>query len=110
MNKAADKKSTKKSKSDKKEKEKTKAENKTEKKEKKAKAKKEKREGEPKKPPTAYFLFCADKRKENKDKKMTAKELGELFTKLSDADKDKYKKMHDDLMKKYENDMFCDKR
>ena len=88
MNKAGEKKE-KRSKSDKKEK--TKPENKSEKKEKKAKVKKEKREGEPKKPPTAYFLFCADKRKENKDKKLSAKELGEMFSKLPQADKDKYK-------------------
>ena len=106
MNKAAaDKKSTKKVKSDKKDKEKAKNENKTEKKEKKAKAKKEKREGEPKKPPTAYFLFCADKRKENKDKKMSAKELGEMFSKLSQEEKDKYKKMFEESMKKYEKEM-----
>ena len=89
MNKAADKKSVKKSTSNKKEK--AKSENKAEKKEKKPKAKREKREGEPKKPPTAYFLFCADKRKENKDKKLSAKELGEMFSQLPQAEKDKYK-------------------
>ena len=98
MEKTDNKKTAKKPKADKKEKV-AKTENKTEKKEKKNKVKKEKKEGEPKKPPTAYFLFCADKRKENKDKKMAAKELGELFSKLSDDEKNKYKKMHDDLMK-----------
>ena len=103
MNKAADKKSVKKSKSDKKEK--AKSENKTEKKEKKPKAKREKREGEPKKPPTAYFLFCADKRKENKDKKLSAKELGEMFSQLPQAEKDKYKKMYEDSMTKYEKEL-----
>ncbi len=105
MNKAADKKSVKKSKTDKKEKEKNKSENKTEKKEKKQKAKKEKREGEPKKPPTAYFLFCADKRKENKDKKLSAKELGEMFSQLPQAEKDRYKKMYEESMKKYEKEL-----
>ena len=69
------------------------------------KQKKEKREGEPKKPQTAYFLFCAEKRKENTDKKLSAIELGEMYTKLSDAEKDKYKKMHDESMKKYEEEM-----
>ena len=69
------------------------------------KQKKEKREGEPKKPPSAYFLFCADKRKENKDKKLSAKELGEMYTKLSEEEKDKYKKMHDESMKKYEEEL-----
>ena len=61
-------------------KEKAKPEKKSEKKEKKQKAKKEKREGEPKKPPSVYFLFCTDKRKENKDKKLSAKKLGEMFS------------------------------
>ena len=67
--------------------------------------KKEKIEGQPKKPQTAYFLFCADKRKENKDKKLSAKELGEMFSNLPEAEKDKYKKAHDELMKKYEEEM-----
>ena len=88
MNKATDNKTDKKCKKDKKEKVKlSKGENKSEKKDKKHKVKKEKKEGEPKKPPTAYFLFCADKRKENKDKKMSAKELGEMFSKLSQEEK-----------------------
>ena len=51
-------------------------------KEKQAKPKKEKPEGQPKKPRSAYFLFCADKRAENKEKKWSAKELGDLFNKL----------------------------
>ena len=61
-------------------------------KEKQAKPKKEKPEGQPKKPPTAYFLFCADKRAENKEKKWPAKELGELFNNLPEDQKEKYKK------------------
>ena len=69
------------------------------------KPKKEKREGEPKKPQSAYFLFCAEKRKENKDKKLSAKELGDMFHQLSDAEKDKYKKMYEESMKKYEEEM-----
>ena len=78
---------------------------KTEKGEKKPKEKKEKREGEPKKPPSAYFLFCADKRKENKDKKLSAKELGEMYTNLAAEEKDRYKKIYDESLKKYEEDM-----
>ena len=71
-------------------------------KEKQPKAKKEKPEGQPKKPPTAYFLFCADKRAENKDKKLKAKELGELFNALSEEEKEKYKKKHEELVKVYQ--------
>ena len=52
----------------------TEKKDKKEKSDKKHKEKKEKREGEPKKPQTAYFLFCADKRKENPEKKYAAKE------------------------------------
>ena len=98
MNKG-EKKNAKKSKTDKKDKEKDKekekSENKSEKKEKKHKQKKEKKEGEPKKPPTAYFLFCADKRKENKDKKWPAKELGELFNGLSEEEKEFQKSLEE---------------
>ena len=111
MNKG-EKKNAKKSKTDKKEKdkEKDKSENKSEKKEKKHKQKKEKKEGEPKKPQTAYFLFCADKRKENKDKKWSAKELGDLFKGLSEEEKNKYKKAHEDLMKEYEKEIKKNKK
>ena len=69
------------------------------------KEKKEKKEGEPKKPATAFFLFCAEKRKENKDKKLSAKELGEMFYNLPEAEKEKYKKEHEELMKKYEEEL-----
>ena len=62
------------------------------KKEKQPKQKKEKPEGQPKKPPTAYFLFCADKRAENKDIKISAKELGELYKNLPESEKEAYKK------------------
>ena len=91
MNKADKKtsKSVKKSKNENKEKEK----NKSDKKEKKHKAKKERKEGEPKKPQTAYFLFCAEKRAENTNQKLSAKELGELYKKLPEAEKEKYKKL-----------------
>ena len=58
------------------------------KKDKQPKQKKEKPEGQPKKPQTAYFLFCADKRAENKDKKYTAKELGDLFKALPEEKKE----------------------
>lgn len=50
-------------------------------KEKQPKQKKEKPEGQPKKPQTAYFLFCADKRAEMKDKSFQPKS-SENFSKL----------------------------
>ena len=78
---------------------------KKEKKEKKHRAKKEKREGEPKKPMSAYLLFCADKRAENKDKKLSAKELGQMYGDLPDNKKDEYKKRYEDAVKKYEKEL-----
>ena len=74
---------------------------KIEKSERKHKEKKEKREGEPKKPTTAFFLFCADKRAENKDKKLTAKELGELFKNLSEDKKEEYKNLINFVISKF---------
>ena len=74
------------------------------KKEKQPKQKKEKPEGQLKKPQTAYFLFCADKRAEDKDKKWTAKELGELYKNLPVSEKEVYKKRHDEEMKAYEKE------
>ena len=84
-------KSLKKSKSNDKEKPEKTAKGKKDK-DKQAKPKKEKPEGMPKKPQTAYFLFCADKRAENKEKKFAAKELGDLFKALPDDEREKYKK------------------
>ena len=55
-------------------------------KEKQPKQKKEKPEGQPKKPQTAYFLFCADKRAEMKDKKLSAKELGQSFARRGEGE------------------------
>ena len=74
-------KSVKKSKSTDKEKEKPKEKSnpKAEKKERKHHTKKVKKEGQPKKPLSAYLLFCSDKRAELKDKKLSAKELGEMY-------------------------------
>ena len=83
----------------------TEKKDKKEKSDKKHKEKKEKREGEPKKPQTAYFLFCADKRKENPEKKYAAKELGEMYANLPEGEKNKYKKMADDAHQKYEEEL-----
>ena len=80
-------KAVKKSKSSEKEKSKDKPIKAKKDKEKQPKQKKERPEGQPKKPPTAYFLFCAEKRNENKDKKWLAKELGELFKNLPEEEK-----------------------
>ena len=89
-------KSVKKSKANEKDKDKDKENKKpnakAEKKEKKTRAKKEKKDGEPKKPMTAYFLFCADKRAEAKDKKLSAKELGEMYKNLPKDKMEEYKK------------------
>ena len=67
--------------------------------------KQEKRKEMPKKPMSAYFLFCSDKRKENKDKKISPKELGEMYDHLPKSEKERYKKIHEELMKKYEEEM-----
>ena len=67
--------------------------------------KQEKRKEMPKKPMTAYFLFCSDKRKENKDKKISPKELSEMYDHLPESEKERYKKIHQELMKKYEEEM-----
>ena len=74
-------------------------------KEKATKPKKSKFKTVPRKPPSAYFLFCSDKRAENNEKKFSAKELGKLFTELPDKEKENYKKKAQELMKAYNMDM-----
>ena len=54
---------------------------------------------------SAYLLFCADKRAENKDKKLSAKELGQMYGDLPDNKKDEYKKRYEDAVKKYEKEL-----
>ena len=75
-----------------KQKQKEKSNPKAEKKERKHHTKKVKKEGQPKKPASAYLLFCSDKRAEFKDKKLSAKELGEMYKELPQDKKDFYKK------------------
>ena len=75
------------------------------KKEKKHHAKIAKRERELKKPQTAYSLFCADKRAENKDKKLSAKELGQLYRGLPESKKEEYTAKYEEAAKIYEKDL-----
>ena len=73
--------------------------------EKHLKKKKGKAEGMPKKPPTAFFIFCAEKRAENTDKKLSAKELGQLFKNLPEDMKALYKRKYEESMKQYEKEI-----
>ncbi len=60
-------------------------------------SKKARRE-DPDKPLSAYFLFCSEKRKKSKDKKLTALELSQIYKALDDNEKQVY-------IEKYENDL-----
>ena len=59
-----------------------------------------------KRPQTPYFLFCSKQRDELKkkgdDKKLTAKELGDMWKKLSDEDKKPFIDKYQEEKKKYE--------
>lgn len=63
-----------------------------------------------KKPKSAYLFFCDDKRpsvaKKNPGKKMgdISKILGELWKNLSEDDRKKYNKLHDEDVERYENE------
>ena len=70
-----------------------------------SKPKKQMSKTEPRIPPSAYYLFCSDKRAENKDKKFSIKELGELFRHLPEQEKENYKKKAKELIKAYEMDL-----
>jgi hypothetical protein len=85
----------------------------------KIKIKKQKNPHAPKKPKSSYFFFCDEHRskliekhkKKNKgkqDKTMmgkVAKELGELWKKVSDKDKNKYNKLANKDKERYESEM-----
>ena len=57
-------------------------------------------------PQTAYFLFCsktrADYKKKGDDHKLTAKELGEMWHKLSSTKKKVFEDQYAEEKKKYE--------
>jgi len=59
----------------------------------------------PKKPLSAFFLFCADKRAEAGDKKYSPIELGSLYKCLPDSEKEKYELKCQQLKKQYEKDL-----
>lgn len=69
----------------------------------------------PKKPKSAYFFFCDDKRpallakSKKKNQKIVigdvAKKLGEMWKKLSDSDKAKYNEMNKKDKARYEKEM-----
>ena len=59
-------------------------------------------EEEPIKPRAAYLLFCDEKRKENKDKKYTVKELAEMYISLPESERQKYIKLHQKLTEEYD--------
>ena len=86
---------------------------------KKSTKKSQKKDNGLKRPTTPYFLFCSKQREELKkkgeDKKLTAKELGAMWQKLSDTkkkpfiekyelEKKKYEKMKDELANKSESE------
>ena len=86
---------------------------------KKSTKKSQKKDNGLKRPTTTYFLFCSKQREELKkkgeDKKLTAKELGAMWQKLSDTkkkpfiekyelEKKKYEKMKDELANKSESE------
>ena len=86
---------------------------------KKSTKKSKKSDNDLKRPQTPYFLFCSKQREELKkkgeDKKLTAKELGAMWNKLSEtkkkpffekfeAEKKKYEKMKDELESKSEEE------
>ncbi len=56
------------------------------------------RRDDPEKPISAYFLFCSEKRKKSKDKKLTVLELSKMYKALNDDEKQVY-------IDKYENDL-----
>ena len=71
----------------------------------KSNSKAKKRENSIKRPQTAYFLFCQEKREEFKKKgdesKLTAKELGAMWKNLSESKKSHIK----NIMKKRKENM-----
>ena len=82
-------------------KEKEKSKTRMGKKEKKHLPKKSKKIGKPKRPPSAFLMFCSDKRAEMKDRKLSAKELGEIYITLEEAKKNLYLKKYEEAKKKY---------
>ena len=84
---------------------------------KKMKIKPQKNPHQPKRPKSAYFYFCDDKRPalikkakgKNGNKKVVvgdvAKELGEMWKKKKDADKKKYEELAKKDKERYQNEM-----
>ncbi len=55
-----------------------------------------------KKPMPAYMLFCIKKREQEKDKRLTGKQLGEMWNKLSELEKKPFIEQYNLEKKKYE--------
>ena len=59
-----------------------------------------------KRPQTPYFLFCSkqreDLKKKGDDRKLTVKELGAMWKKLSDTKKQVFKDQYEEEKKKYD--------
>ena len=71
---------------------------------KKKKAKKEIPDKQLKGPPNGYYIFSMEKREENKDKKYTVKELGDLWKNLPNEKKEYYQKRYEEMEKKIEEE------
>ncbi|XP_030643755.1 high mobility group protein B2a isoform X2 [Chanos chanos] len=75
------------------------------------KGKKKKDPNAPKRPPSAFFIFCSDKRPDVKSKNPgisigdVAKKLGELWSKLSPKEKSPYEQKAQKLKEKYDKDL-----
>ena len=68
----------------------------------KKRVKKKKAQNYLKKPLSPYLLFCVEKRAQEKDKKYTAKELGELWNRHSEQEKKPYYDKYESEKKEYE--------
>ena len=68
----------------------------------KKRVKKKKAQNYLKKPLSPYLLFCVEKRAQEKGKKFTAKELGELWNRHSEQEKKPYYDKYESEKKEYE--------